>query len=103
MTWPQDAYIGQKVVCINNKNLVYPGGKPLILNQIYTIGEIDPNCGGVVGFLILELHEEGDRLYWWRFRPVQSTETGMEILRKLQNPANHKNLDKVKADEPVAV
>lgn len=94
--WPQNAYVGQKVVCIKDTQFITKGllKSPLLKGIVYTIDGIwdngklislteikcpcsDPNCAQ---YLIT------------RFRPVQSTDTGIAILKELLiNP--HKVLE----------
>ncbi|MDE2107478.1 MAG: hypothetical protein KGL39_60340 [Patescibacteria group bacterium] len=100
MPWPQDAYVGQKVVCVDGTTPEHGNWGPIpIQGVIYTISKIGfvfNNTGRTgIGFNIFELDRDEDPgldLCWWRasrFRPVQSTSTGYAILAKLQNPANH--------------
>lgn len=96
MPWPQDAYVGQKVFCI------FEGACPCGCgiqappqNTELTIGKITCDWIGEVGFEIVECpapHHPWHEPVWHHriFRPVQSTSRGMEILRRLQNPANHR-------------
>lgn len=96
MAWPQDAYVGQEVVCTfldtsitkNRSCLAYP----IIKDEIYTILDITSQNGKLY-FRVQDLNHY--RIWWLshQFRPVtlRSTETGMEILRKLQDPQNHKH------------
>lgn len=92
MTWPKDAYVGQKVVCIDDKNV-----DDLQLNNIYIIEKIY-----ISNNLYFWLQGVNDRskpnyggYYPRRFRPVQTNEKGMEMLRELLNPINHKVLEGV--------
>lgn len=94
MGWPQNAYIGQKVICVNMDgvtnfiHLQYP----LKINKIYKIDNIecDPKRGSL--YFMVHPYDGLPNTYWLasQFRPVQSTEKGMKILRGLLNPANHK-------------
>jgi|SRR5690606_34016718 len=88
-SWPQNAYVGQKVVCVD----VVPqrgcrDDLPLKLGEVYTIRWL----GFYLGDRCLRLEEctrpdslpEPDRpMLLRRFRPVQSTDTGMSILKEL--------------------
>lgn len=98
MGWPQNAYVGQKVVCVNSiphPNDPCPYNNPEI-NKIYTIDKVYIVDGDVVMIELKEIMWKGND-NWYSgfqasfFRPVQSTEKGMEILRGLLNPKNHKN------------
>lgn len=95
MGWPQNAYVGQKVVCVGE-----PMFKPIAMEPIPSIGEIYTIIKIVIsskGNVYFQLKEIEPKFYTemnWEynmFRPVQSTEKGMEILRGLLNPKNHKN------------
>lgn len=93
MGWPQDAYVGQEVVCVDLVDLFNPWHKsaPLIIGGVYKITEL--NIGAHTNELYFGVNDGTKRLWLARcFRPLatRSTETGMEILRKLQDPANHK-------------
>lgn len=109
MGWPQNAYVGQKVVCVNNADTMMrkwhsKHTKP-VLGGVYTIAGFGESV--YKGYVVIYLAEitniivtRGIRYYdcgynIMRFRPVQerSTETGMEILRKLQDPTNHRQLE----------
>lgn len=101
MGWPQNAYVGQKVVCVNvgeelgKWDCIYDEEKPK-LNELYTIREV-VIYKGCVGFRLTEIVNKAgwygnpipfkaEQIFdYWRFRPVQSTEKGMEILRGLLN------------------
>lgn len=87
MTWSQDAYVGQKVVCINFP-LGFPWGPKL--NEIYTISYIGmpgldaTNNLNKLGVSLLEIPSPY-RPNWLicHFSPVQSTKTGMAILKEI--------------------
>lgn len=99
MGWPHNAYVGQKVVCVNDS---YPLNPSVIisypnlpkLNFIYTIAELRNEKSIVLKELdnsdIITGRQNG--FFISRFRPVQSTEKGMKILRGLLNPKNHKKI-----------
>lgn len=91
MSWPQDAYVGQKVVCHNMNGIAnsWHRNEPLIVGHIYIIKEL--NIGAHTGSLYFRVDDGTPRLWDHRhFRPIQSTSTGYAILAKLQNPSNHR-------------
>lgn len=96
MAWPQDAYVGQPIICINSSFTRY-GGIPVSLTegQIYHIREMDPTPDKRGG-LAFYLQEANSIYYWHRFRPLQSTATGYSILAKLLQP---KELEKFHKEE----
>lgn len=105
MAWPQDAYVGQKVVCIDDSLSRGNKVKYFKLHDTYTISRIE-SYGNQLGLFIdlIEVTgqcETGPNFRISRFRPVQTNEKGMEMLRELLNPVNHKVLvddfDRVKA------
>lgn len=92
MGWPQNAYVGQKVVCVNDSYPLNPSvliSYPNLpqLNFIYTIAELRNEKSIVLKELdnsdIITGRQNG--FFISRFRPVQSTKKGMEILRGLLN------------------
>lgn len=107
MGWPHNAYVGQKVVCVDDSftnNLDY---KEILVGNIYIIREI---CifDNFICFKLLEIlkrhllegyfssdDDKGEDCPFdaRRFRPVQSTDKGMEVLKGLLNPINHKVLE----------
>lgn len=83
MGWPQNAYVGQKVVCIDNSTVPNPwhNKHPLVLNEVYTILAIDvlPRLN-IIHFQI----DNSMRLWSYdKFKPVQSTESGMKVLNAI--------------------
>jgi len=95
MGWPQNAYVGQQIICIGKPDFEpqFNEPKPIIGNK-YTISAIVLSPEGSVCFQLKEINPKFYTDMNWQysmFRPVQSTEKGMEILRGLINPANHKN------------
>jgi hypothetical protein len=86
--------IGQDVVCIKKgqwQSVNTPATGPAY-NEIVTIEAItldidDDPCLELKGYSGLFIH--------WRFRPVRKNKAGMEMLRELQNPLNHKILEDV--------
>ena len=96
-SWPQNAYVGQKVVCVKLINVIDPvmRQRPVIIGNIYTIAEILIYKNKLY-FKIKEAYfaSDGHPQNWLadNFRPVQSTDTGMSILKELLiNP--HKVLE----------
>lgn len=105
-SWPQNAYVGQKVVCVDDTenlskwNCIYGEIKP-ILNKIYTIRELVVYYDSF-GYRLVEIINKpgwyGNPFVFkaeqffdsFRFRPVQSTETGMKILKGLLVPTKEK-------------
>lgn len=88
MAWPQDAYIGQKVICINDEhtNLVKKGNV-YIIKSIFDV-YIEPDH--------FEMPLSGNfppphGMFISRFRPVQPISTGFALLTALLNPANHRH------------
>lgn len=107
MTWPQDAYVGQKVVCIVEKcndvsiGTIEPGkGDIGTIRNIY-IGPHNHVCIELKEFPSIGGFNKSNTEYclpgWYAydFRPVQTNEKGMEMLRELLNPINHKVLEGV--------
>lgn len=88
--WPRDAFVGQKVVCINTAGL---DCSPFQLeeNRVYEIGDIrkakniDKIVIGLNGIASASGVLFG--FYIERFRPVQkstrSTETGMRLIKQI--------------------
>jgi len=69
MTWPQDAYVGQKVVCINNKDYLIKtpnDANNLELGKIYTISKIDIICNYLC-FNIEEVNQDDEFLFSFSF------------------------------------
>ncbi len=93
-SWPQNAYVGQKVVCVQfGPCCCGCNSKELIVNSIYVIASIR-EAYGEIGFELIGIKTPKNHLgfsYKW-FRPAQSTDTGMAILKELLiNP--HKVLE----------
>lgn len=86
MTWPQDAYVGQKVVCVKDDPPPNPWHRqfPVVKGQVYTIHSIEV----MRMFPYVCFRIDSSRRLWGHdnFRPVQSTETGMSVLRALLTP-----------------
>lgn len=94
--WVKNAKVGDKVVCVDNRN-----NEPLVIGHIYKIKEISvgltTNEGVVsVGFKLDEVTPTSNgntQFHWACFKPLKSTEKGMSILREiLNNP--HKEIEK---------
>ena len=89
MPWPQDAYVGQEVVCVLfDEKITYDTicrAHPLVVNETYRILEITAQTNRVY-FRVQNLPPF--RIWWLshQFRPIQSTKTGMSILRGLLVP-----------------
>lgn len=109
MTWPQDAYVGQKVVCIIPKlnECSFSGVLEPDINEVGTISNIYVCPNNIVIIELIEFPQPGGLSMFGRvgpgwqasgFRPVQTTEKGMEILKSILNPKNHKAL-KVLVDD----
>lgn len=87
MTWPQDAYVGQKVVCIffdAEKTQDSMCRKyPIVKDEVYTILDITIHKDKL--FFKVQDNLSVLRLWWlaYQFRPVQSTKTGMKILTEI--------------------
>lgn len=91
--WPQNAYVGQKVVCID-ANTINIGFDKLIKNEVYTISEIEISEKGH----FIDLKEKmkypsslGCRFFISRFRPVIEKKTDISIFTSMLN----RNLEKV--------
>lgn len=102
-------HIGQKVVCVNDRNSKFRNGfwdGLLKKGNIYTIrwtGEFpwepDRKCG--LGVRLIEIHRGLEFINAWddypfgayRFRPIQERKTDISIFTALLNPANHKKLE----------
>jgi hypothetical protein len=101
MTWPQDAYVGQKVVCIKVLPLIHPIHMmmPINLNEVYEISALYIGRGK----LWFGLTDWPPRVWWHteQFRPVQSTSISYSILAKLQDPTTHRDLEDVSTNSPV--
>ncbi len=101
-SWPQNAYVGQKVVCIKTWYLSLGRGRGdeigPIRGNLYTIRKIGyglnlayPNKIQIHLMEIINpqlnytcgLFESAFDIS--RFRPVQSTDTGMEVLHSILN------------------
>ena len=81
--WPQNAYVGQKVIVIDDSpgrisGLLFPYKR----NEQVTITEIDLNVPlkDLFGFAI---NGTWSTWSWRRFHPVQSTEKSMKILTEI--------------------
>lgn len=97
-------HVGQRVVCIDDTHLPEEPGPYVVKNQIYTIQSIEAGYYTGLPVLCFEgLNNEPaqtESVDWDQgynpdhFRPVveKSTEAGMEILRKLLDPTQHKEL-----------
>lgn len=106
MPWPQNAYVGQKVVCIDGTRpycLLYSDGIQPQIDCKYTIVKIGP-YHDEIHVDIAELPKYSPKYCDWnisRFRPLQSTSTSYSLLARLQDPTNHRNLDLLMPDERV--
>jgi len=104
--WPQNAYVGQKVVCIEGPS--FRPGLGLdhdfgghcfgpVINNTYEIRSIVV-WKHLIGFRLVGITvrdwKPGEEKAWRaaRFRPAQSTETGMRILTALLVPDKQKEL-----------
>lgn len=69
--WPHNAYVGQEVVCIDDRLPVNPWHckHPLVLGRVYVIDEINLICGRLA-FVV-----DGSPRLWGfeRFRPAHKT------------------------------
>lgn len=109
MGWPQNAYVGQKVVRHRfagpHEHIAPPLGETLTVSWVGVVvyqGE---------EFVVLDLVEhpsprEGVRS-WQRgwaadfFRPVQDTRKSYQWLEALLDPTNHKDLEHVHPNSPI--
>ena len=87
ISWPQNTYVGQKVVCVGPPAFKPMFGPIVKIGNVYTIKNI--NISPKTKTLHFELEEIFDIHYpsmnWEaiKFRPVQSTEKGMSILKEI--------------------
>ena len=81
-SWPQNAYVGQKVVRLNKEFHPLDPTKP---NETYTIKLIGLFLNQYIYFTLNEASCPFGNMGWLYvlFRPVQSTDTGMAILKEL--------------------
>lgn len=104
MPWPQDAYVGQKVVCVDKcydsvtKTTILP-------NEVVEIERIHASPMGI-SFEIKGRPSPENLLHYagfayCAFRPLQSTTRGMSTLTALLNPINHRNLDLLQPNDRV--
>lgn len=87
-------YVGQKVVCIDDKP--DPLGRPIWVkkDEIYTISDIFFWCHCMA--LRLTEAPSNFNLIGWKsdmFRPIVEKKTDISIFTALLNPANHKHLE----------
>ena len=93
--WPGNAYVGQEVICIDATPVTNPWHRanPLVLGARYRIMVVHCAPRGKILFAVSPsaVAPCGSRPHWMstHFRPAQSTDTGMAILRRLQNPQHH--------------
>jgi len=92
-------YVGQKIVCVDNKPHPRYGPNPLKIGTEYTfIGYAPTDRDGTPGLFIAEHLSGAQRAgnsYGWRvsrFEPAveRKTDTGMAILKKLLVPQKEK-------------
>lgn len=108
MDWIKTAYVGQRVVCIFDGNLDGHGGfdgTPIKAGKAYAIREIGIDVLGCAGIKVtgaqLDFIGWGPKMpsftdgFWVaiRFRPLQSTDTGMAILRAILNQPHLERVD----------
>ena len=99
ISWPQNAYVGQKVVRFRNS--IHPAEDLTIfpappIGEVVTISWIDYNQ--IYNLILIDLNEYPSPEITGYFRgldirmfcPVQSTETGMKILKGLLVPTKEK-------------
>lgn len=99
LSWPRDAYVGQKVVFINNKNMRHIAGYPPdpVLNKIYELREIGLYKGeccvklkGVFAPQPTSFYIYSDWYRAWRFRPVHDRPTDISIFTSILNKQHDK-------------
>jgi len=90
MAWPQDAYVGQEIVCVDARPCPCCNTCEVKQDHNYKIKAISPpDIRGYIGIIVHGVH---CMYHEWgfahvRFRPLQSTSTGFAILRSiLTNP-----------------
>lgn len=100
MAWPQDAYVGQKVVRYRTDDEFEDIAPPLNKEvTISWIGIAEWYGQSIIVIDTVEYPSPRTSSYkgWQRgwaaafFRPVQSTSTGFALLTALLNPANHRH------------
>lgn len=109
MSWFKTAYVGQKIICIDDTTepfyCINSETKPVKGNLYHIRGIV--SFKNIICFYLKEIvnkpgwygmpipHIQEQFFDYWRFRPVQTNEKGMSMLRELLNPINHKVLEKV--------
>lgn len=89
--WVRWAKVGDRVVCVELPDFNYSTDDPihgLELHKVYTIEEIEISSYDLEPeFGVGTYGENGLKcmITWRVFRPVNSTETGMEILKSILN------------------
>ena len=79
--WPQTAYVGQKVVCVEAVDSLKKGA-------IYEIAFVGRDMYGVVGFMLNNIPPNSGYTGFKasRFRPLRDTTHQVEALKRLCNP-----------------
>jgi hypothetical protein len=108
--------IGQKVVYVSREkipgeNIIRGGFGKLQIGRVYTIREIDDLYLPYYNMVGIRLEERILPLVRWegadfepatlaiRFRPVQSTDTGMAILEQIRRDVSNKTALPIREDE----
>jgi hypothetical protein len=92
--WPENAYVGQRVVCVDDSPNPYNGASNLKRYAIYTISRIVIASSGIsdgkIGFQLREASTQRGLLgfHAHRFRPAvaKSTLAQVEKLKRLCSP-----------------
>jgi hypothetical protein len=102
MTWPADAYVGQKVVCVRKPDrIIFSWEMQPKLGEVYTIRDIILRNNGV-GIRVVEIvnhpamYLEGrhECMFWVkRFRPVQTFKNDISVFQRLADKANEKAME----------
>jgi len=95
MAWPQDAYVGQKVVCVRfNQCWCGCDSNALKINEVYTIKEIVVQ-DNIVGFLVKEVEISPNHIAFFShwFRPVVSRPTSISIFTAMLGPRQKETID----------
>ena len=96
MSWPRDAYVGQKVVCLEENASLYCicgcGVRSPEAKTVYTISKVWLGKYDQIGIDLIEYPAPNDSPHnpFWNalaFRPVQGAEKGMGVLRGILKDA----------------
>lgn len=96
-------YVGQKVVCVNDKPLAgfapFGGAEKLIVGAVYTIARILVDSHDIEIVHLEEVHRDQQSIEDWgpdcgyravRFRPIVEKKTDISIFTAMLNPSERK-------------